>query len=73
MEIKFIDIMEKDIYIEYTNGDSEYISFTKTKKLIYKKLPTKIMYNCTNNEKSIIFLNILLNKYTSIDNLLILK
>lgn len=73
MQIKFIDIMEKDIYIEYTNGDSEYISFTKAKKLIYKKLPTNIMYNCANSEKSVTFLNILLNKYNSINNILILK
>lgn len=73
LAIKYIDIMEKDIYIEYSNNTFEYISFTKAKKLILKKLPTKINYSCADKEKSSNFLNTLLNKYKIIDNILILK
>ena len=34
MNIKYIDIMPSDIYIEYVNGNFEYISFTKALKII---------------------------------------
>lgn len=73
MTIKYIDIMEKDIYIEYSNNDFEYISFTKAKKIILKKLPKALLYNCTDTKKSIDFLNSILNKYKAIGNNLILK
>lgn len=65
--------MEKDIYIEYSNGEFEYISFTKAKKLILTYLPTIFLYNCIDSEKSINFLNSILKKYKIIDNQLILK
>ena len=65
--------MEKDIYMEYTNNDFEYISFNKAKNLIFKQLPEVINYNCSDSEKSINFLNILLNKYYSSGNFLKLK
>ena len=72
--IKYIDIMIKDIYIEYSNGGSQYISFTKAKNLIKKELPSEIKYNCADEEKSINFLNTLLTIYKTIgDNTLILK
>ncbi|RLA84698.1 MAG: hypothetical protein DRG78_00640 [Epsilonproteobacteria bacterium] len=65
--------MEKDIYIEYSNNDFEYISFTKAKKLILKEMPKTLQYNCIDTAKSINFLNSILNKYKAIDNNLILK
>jgi hypothetical protein len=73
LTIKYIDVMEKDIYIEYSNGEFEYISFTKAKKLILTYLPTIFLYNCIDSEKSINFLNSILKKYKIIDNQLILK
>ena len=73
MTIKYIDIMAKDIYLEYTNSDFEYISFTKAKNLILRELPNDLKYNCVDEEKSTNFLNTLLKKYKIIDNTLILK
>lgn len=65
--------MGKDIYLEYSNNEFEYISFTKAKKIILKELPEIINYNCIDKEKSINFLNTLLNKYKIKDTTLILK
>jgi len=73
MAIKYIDIMQRDIYIEYSNNSFEYISFTKAKKIILANLPSTISYGCVDKEKSSIFLNSLLNKYKIMDNVLILK
>lgn len=69
----YIDIMEKDVYIEYSNNEFRYLSFTKAKKIILKKLPTTLSYNCVDKEKSVTFLNSLLHKYKIINNILILK
>lgn len=65
--------MEKDIYMEYSNGDFEYLSFTKVKNLIFKELPNVLKFNCEDKEKSINFLNTLLSKYKIVDNSMILK
>jgi len=73
LTIKYIDIMEKDIYMEYSNGDFEYLSFTKVKNLIFKELPNVLNFNCADKEKSINFLNTLLSKYKIVDNSMILK
>lgn len=71
--IKYIDIMIKDIYIEYTNGDFKYISFTKAKNLIKKEQPSELKYNCADEEKSINFLNTLLSIYKTDGDTLVLK
>lgn len=73
MTLKYIDIMEKDIYIEYTNNEFEYISFTKAKKLILESKLNTIKFNIVDKEKSINFLNSLLSKYIIIENNLRLK
>lgn len=65
--------MEKDIYIEYSDNSFEYISFTKAKKIILKELPDVINYACIDKEKSINFLNTLLNKYKTVGSTLVLK
>jgi len=65
--------MEKDIYIEYSNGNFEYLSFTKAKNLILRELPNVLNYTCVDKEKSINFLNTLLMKYKIIDKTMILK
>jgi len=71
--IFYIDILKSDVYLEYTNRDFEYISFTKAKKLIFQYLPTTIQYECIDSEKSVDFLNKLLTKYLLDKNSLILK
>jgi len=73
LTIKFIDIMEKDIYIEYSNGDFKYTSFTNAKKIIKKVQPKVIHFLCVDKEKSNNFLNLLLNKYKLSNSSLILK
>ena len=65
--------MIKDIYIEYTNGEFEYMTFTKAKKLILKELPNTLNYNCVDKEKSTNFLNTLLMRYKIKDKTMILK
>lgn len=65
--------MENDIYVEYSNHDFEYISFTKAKKLIAFYKPKQLSFNCADEEKSVAFLNILLNSYKIIDNTLKIK
>lgn len=68
-----IEISKKDVYIEYTNRDFEYISFTKAKKLIFKTLPSKLQYSCVDSERSVNFLNSLLTKYTLYNDFLVLQ
>jgi len=68
-----IEISKNDVYIEYSDSNFEYISFTKAKKIILKELPDVINYACVDKEKSINFLNILLNKYKIVGSTLILK
>jgi hypothetical protein len=65
--------MAKDIYIEYSNYDFEYMSFSKAKKTILTTLPTPIVYTCCDKAKSIDFLNSILNKYKIVDNTLVIK
>ena len=68
-----IEISKKDVYIEYTNSDFEYISLNKTKKIIFQTLPIKLKYSCVDSEKSVNFLNSLLTKYTIHLNTLVLQ
>jgi hypothetical protein len=65
--------MKNDIYVEYSNHNFEYVSFTKAKKLIAIHKPKQLSFNCVDEEKSVAFLNILLNSYKIIDNILEIK
>jgi hypothetical protein len=71
--IHSMDIMKDDVYIEYTNGENEYISFSKAKKTIKLLIPKKINFFCLDSERSVHFLNSLLNQYNISHNKLILK
>jgi hypothetical protein len=73
MQIKYIDIMADKVYIEFINNESKYTSFTNIKKIINEVQPKTIKYNCVDNEKSIKFLNTLLNKYMIKGDVLYLK
>jgi len=71
--IKYIDIMSFDIYIEYFDGNFEYISFTKALKIINNYKPQNIKFTISDSEKSTIFLNKLLANYYISDDMLYLK
>ncbi len=58
-----IEILQNDVYIEYTDGDVEYISFTKAKKMIYLSHQEQFRFSCVDDEKSNNFLNNLLARY----------
>lgn len=68
-----IEISKSDVYIEYTNRDFEYISFTKAKKIIFNTLSVEFKYSCIDSEKSVNFLNSLLTKYLLRSDTLVLK
>lgn len=68
-----IDIMKSDVYIEYTNRDIEYVSFTKAKETIKSLLPKKFLFSCIDSERSVNFLNSLLIRYKIKNDKLILK
>lgn len=67
-----IEISKKDVYVEYTNRDFEYISFTKAKKLIFSTTSPNIKYFCIDSERSVNFLNSLLTRYKIQNDFLVL-
>ena len=68
-----IDILKNDVYIEYTNGDIEYISFTKAKHIIYTSHQETFTFSCVDEEKSNNFLNLLLRRYRIENSTLLLR
>lgn len=73
MNIKYIDIMPSDIYIEYVNGNFEYISFTKALKIINYCKSINIKFTISDSEKSSNFLNKILTNYYISNDILYLK
>lgn len=73
INIKYIDIMPFDIYIEYFDGNFEYISFTKALMIINHYKPLSIKFTVSDSEKSSNFLNKLLTNYHISDDILYLK
>ena len=71
--VLLIDIMKNDVYIEYTNRDIEYVSFTKAKKAIKFLLPKRFLFSCIDSERSVNFLNSLLVRYKIQNDELVLK
>ena len=72
-QVRLIEIGSKDVYLEYSNGDVEYLSFTNAKKKIYKLCSDKINYSCVDTQKAVDFLNSLLARYKVDTSLLVLK
>ena len=72
-KILCIDILKNDVYIEYTDGDIEYISFTKAKQIIYATAQEAFIFSCVDEERSNNFLNLLLRRYKIKNNTLILR
>jgi len=73
-KILCIEILKNDVYIEFQNGEIQYLSFSKAKKILFSnanKTTTPIKYFCTDSDRSVIFLNNLLNKYTIADDTLV--
>lgn len=62
--ILYIDILKNDVYIKYTTGEIEYVSFTKAEKIISLYLPSTITNACVDNERSVNLINTLLTNYT---------
>ena len=72
-KILCIDILKNDVYIEYTDGDIEYISFTKAKQIIYALKQEKFSFSCSDEERSNNFLNLILRRYKIESNALVLR
>jgi len=66
-----IEILSNDVYIEYIDGDIQYISFTQAKKILSKESHDSIKFSCVDSKRSVAFLNSLLHKYTIINDSLI--
>ena len=71
--IFFIDILKNDVYIEFVNRESQYISFTKAKRVIFGTATPMFAYSCCDSEKSVAFLNSLLTRYKAHDSQLTLR
>lgn len=65
--------MENDIYVEFASGDSVYLSFSKTKKLLSVQKPSQLSYVCCDSKRSNHFLNELLNRYKIEKGMLVLR
>ena len=72
-EILCIEILQNDVYIEYINGDIQYLSFTKAKQIIYASHQAKFKFSCMDHEKSNTFLNTLLARYKINHDILLLR
>lgn len=72
-KILHIEILHQDVYIEYTNGEIEYASFTKARKVIYSSNQAQFKYSCVDSEKSNVFLNTLLARYKISQDTLLLR
>jgi len=72
-KICYIEILQNDVYIEYNNGDIQYLSFTKAKKMIYLSHQEQFKFSCADYEKSNNFLNKLLARYKMDHNKLVLR
>lgn len=72
-KIFYIEILQSDVYLEYTNGDIQYLSFTKAKHVIYLLHQEQFNFSCVDHEKSNSFLNNLLARYKIDHNRLILR
>jgi len=72
-KILCIDILKNDVYMEYTDGDIEYISFTKAKQIIYATQQETFTVSCADEERSNNFLNSLLRRYKIENSTLLLR
>lgn len=72
-KIDYIEILKNSVYIEYSDGDIQYLSFTKAKQIIRLLNQKQFNFYCFDNEKSNLFLNSLLTHYKISNNLLILR
>ena len=72
-KILCIDILKNDVYIEYTDGDIEYISFTKARQIIYALKQENFLFSCNDEERSNNFLNLILRRYKIESNTLVLR
>ena len=57
LKIKYFEALSDSVYIEYENYDSDYFSFSKAKRLLRVDGADKIKYACSDNQKSVDFVN----------------
>lgn len=65
--------MENDVYLEFASGDSAYLSFSKTKKLLSIQKPSHLSYVCCDSKRSNHFFNELLSRYKIEKDMLVLR
>ena len=68
-----IEILSNDVYIEFINGDIQYMSFTQAKKILSRESHNSMKFFCTDSIRSVDFLNSLLHKYEILNDTLVLK
>ena len=74
IKIKYFEALGDSVYVEYENYDSEHISFSRAKRLLRANGADKIKYACTDNQKSVDFVNSLsFYARAGSDNILIRK
>lgn len=56
-EVQYVEVMTDQVYIEYTDGDSCYVSFTKAKTLIGNSTKELIGYSIVDSQKALLFIN----------------
>ena len=69
MNIKYIEIGQKDVYIEYEEGGEElsgYFSFSRARKMLYVSNNFSIRHSCVDSERSVKFLNSLLGRFKTV-------
>lgn len=57
INIQYVEILADKVYIEYTDRNSDYISFSKANTLIKESPKELIRYTCVDNQRAIDFVN----------------
>ena len=56
-EVQYVEILADKVYIEYTNNDSGYISFSKARNILKESPKESIRYDCSDNQRALDFIN----------------
>jgi len=57
IDVQYVEILADKVYVEYTNYDSDYVSFNKAKNLLKDSPKELIRYNISDNQKALDFIN----------------
>ena len=68
-DIKYVEVLGDKVYVEFTDSDSAYVSFSKAKNIIKDSKTKQIPYTCCDSQKAIDFINTIpFKKTVYIDN-----